>query len=122
MEEDPPRNYTDMEKLTKFSVSSALGRWLQLELSRDEEIVKLNKYLSPTKWSPLMVENCLNDVAWLLLCNPAVANDEFVRIFGPILIELLERASQADIDADLKHLLMCCVLGKLITRNKAVYQ
>lgn len=123
MEEDSPRNYTDMEKLTKFSVSAALRRWLELSSSVSDPVIsKLKKYLDLTKWSPLMVENCLNDVSKLLLCHHSVANDDFVQIFGPILIELLERASQVEIEATAKHLLMCCLLGKLITKNKAVFQ
>ncbi len=129
MEEDPPwMNFTDMEKLTKFSIRAALGRWLLGPSSSDPEIMKLDKYLSLPKWSPLMVDNFLNELATLLLCHKPVASNEFVHLFGPVLIELLERASKTEIQLkssnDIKkHLLMCCLLGKLaISNNKAVLQ
>jgi hypothetical protein len=114
-------NCTDMEKLTKFSVSVALRQLVDLA-SSSSEFDKLASYLTMTKWSPFVVEKCLDDVAQLLLFEKSSLFDDIVRIFSPILIELVQRASCIQMSPDVKHNLMCVLFGKLIIRNKGVLQ
>jgi hypothetical protein len=110
-----------MEKLTKFSVSVALRQLVDLA-SSSPEFDKLASYLTMPKWSPFVVEKCLDDVAQLLLFEKSSLLDDIVRIFSPILIELVQRASCVEMSPDVKHHLMCALFGKLITRNKGVLQ
>ena len=120
MDEDCVRNLTDVEKLTKFSISNALDQWLQLCDCR--VLTQFDRYSSITTWSAQDVEKCLNEIAELILCQSGLVSQEFVHLFGTILIELLDRASQCEIDAGIKHQLMCVLLGKLVTQNKTVLQ
>lgn len=110
-----------MEKLTKFSVSVALRQLLDVGSSYSE-IAKLEKYLTVPNWSPFVVEKCLDDVAQLLLCGKSDFMDDIVRIFAPILIELIQRAASVKMSPEAKHNQMCCLFGKLITKNKGVLQ
>ena len=121
MDEDSAgENITDMEKLSKFSVSAALNQWLKADF--DSFLNRFDRYKNLSKWSPLQVEKCLDDVAQLLLCDSSAASDTFVMAFGPVLIEVLERASKIEMESRLKHSRMSVLLGKLGTRNKAVLQ
>jgi hypothetical protein len=122
MDEDSAgENITDMEKLSKFSVSAALHQWLKAN-NASSFSKRFDKYLNLSKWSPLQVEKCLEDVAQLLLCDTSAASDSFVASFGPVLIEVLERASNCNMESRLKHPRMSVLLGKLGTQNKAVLQ
>ena len=118
MEEDSSGNYTDMEKLTKFSVSAALCQWIDLQ--ECPELIKLKRYLSLTKWSQKDVDTCLSGISQILLCHQYLISKEFIQLFGTIFIELLERAARVNIDVESKHKLMCVLLGKLVTQNKSV--
>jgi hypothetical protein len=119
MEEDSAGNITDNEKLAKFSVSSALQQWFSV-VDRQETLVSLKRYLSIPKWQTDLVENCLNDIAEMMLRQESILTDEFVHLFGPIMLDLLERTSNVSMNAQLKHELMCILLGKLVTRNSTV--
>jgi len=120
MDEDSAgENITDMEKLSKFSVSAALHQWLAVNALYSK---RFDKYLNLSKWSPSLIEKCLEDVAQLLLCDISAASDSFVSAFGPVLIEVLERASRSNMESRLKHPRMSVLLGKLGTKNKAVLQ
>lgn len=121
MEDDTAANYTDTEKLTKFSVSLALRQLLDRGPT-SPDIAKLKSYLNAPKWSPLMVERCLEDIARLLLFEKSGFINDITQIFAPILIELVQRASCIQLSSELKHQLMCILFGKLITRNKAILQ
>lgn len=121
MEVDHAANFTDTEKLTKFSVSFALRQLIDCD-STNSDITKLEKYCSTTKWSPFIVERCLDEVAQLLLCGKSVLIDDIVKIFAPVLVELIQRASCMQMSPELKHHLLCVLFGKLITRNKSVLQ
>lgn len=122
MEVDSAANFTDTEKLTKFSVSYALRQLIDCGSGTNSELTKLESYCSPTKWSPFIVERCLDDVAQLLLCDKSELIDDIVRIFSPILVELIQRASCMQMSPELKHYLLCVLFGKLITRNKSILQ
>ena len=119
MEEESGGNITDMEKLAKFSVSSALHQWFSV-VDRQETLASLKRYLSVSKWQTDLVENCLNDIAEMMLRQESILTDEFVYLFGPIMLDLLERTCSVSLNAQLKHELMCILLGKLVTTNSTV--
>ena len=113
---DEDSSGTDIEKLTKFSLSNALSQWLKL-CPDSPELVKLNRYSFIHQWHPQDVDMCLNEIAYLILRSSSLVSQEFVQLFGTVLIELLERAKRMS-----RHQLMCILLGKLTTQNKAVLQ
>lgn len=121
MGEEFPSTTDDEENLTKFSVSAALEQFLDLGFV-GPEIVKLKSYLATSHWSLLVSERCLDDIAAILLCEKLSVVNGIARIFSPILLELVQRASLVDMTPEAKHNHMCVLLGRLVTHNQAAIQ
>ena len=125
MEDDSAGNITDLEKMTKFSVSTALRQWMDV-CDRAKVAAKtttnFEKYLTASKWRNETVDSCLDEIAQLMLRDQSTVTDTFVSVFGPVLLDLLERTTNLEPNDDLKHKLTCVLLGKLPSTNKTVMQ
>ena len=124
MEQDSECNVTDMEKLTKFSVSVALRRFLEDDGGGGGGgLTAMRKYLTVTDWNSTIVNNCLNDIARIMLLHGSTVVDQrFVSLFEPVLLDLLSRAAGLNDEPEITHLLMCVLLGRIVTGNRTVLQ
>ncbi len=118
MEDDSAGNTDSMEKSAHFSISAALSQWLDV-CGLPEIVSKMQRFASITKWSEDIVGECLNEVSEVMMCCEDAVSVEFIHFFGPIMLELLQRASRVQLDSQLNHQQMCVLLGRLIMDNKS---
>lgn len=107
----------DVAKVSDFSLSVALCKWLNNSAS-NLEVAKLQKYLTVSSWNLSVVEECLSEIAGLLMEDTNLADETFAQVFAPILVALVERAFEVKVKTNSRHLSICLLLGKMITFHK----